>query len=151
MKKSLGEENLLFSDWVDDYERDIVQEGWDSWRDGFYKTNYHKAIAEEKTNPRLYRLTFSTNSLLRHVGDPRKLHELEGFYRMWLKAGYDRVAKALLVRIDEAKYEEPKYEEPEIDIEPQEDYTEEEAPQTQRSLVARVLQFAHVFAKMARG
>lgn len=151
MKKALSKEELLFSDWVDDYERDIVQEGWDSWINGFYRKNYDKAIEESKEGKdRLYRLIFDTHSYLRYVGDPRNLHVLEGFYRFWLKAGYDKVAKALLVRIDEAKYEEPKYEEPQIDIEPEDSYIEE-APETQRSLVARVLQFAHVFAKMARG
>ena len=149
--------DLLFSDWVDDEEREVVEEGWEEFR-AFFRMAKKQALRDKEAGIyKLYRFLTDSNDLLKYVGDPKYLPRLVGLKDMWSQLGYDGVADAFQVRIDEAKYDEPT-----PAVEPPEGVfwqtkeepgfeESDEPPPTLRSLVAKILQYAGLFAKVARG
>jgi hypothetical protein len=149
--------DLLFSSWVDDEERAVVEKGWKQFREFFGRAKGQALRDRRAGSYKLYRLLTDTNDLLKYVGDPRYLTRLTGLKELWGQLGRDQVADAFQVRIDEAKYDEPISEEepPEgvfWQIKEEPGFEEsDEAPPTLRSLVARTLYYAGFFAKEARG
>lgn len=144
---------LQFSDWVDEHERQVVENAWEEWKHGFFKQNRERAAIQRKVGDiKLFRLLTDTTDFLRYEGDQRYIKQLQAFRDYWRQQGEENIANALQVRIDEASYDEPEVvEEVEIADEDVWDYEEEEAPVTLRSLVAKTLRYTRVFAKMARG
>lgn len=148
-------DELLFSDYLLENERKIIERGWDSFKWGFFKDNREEAIRlrDEEDNFNLYRILVDTTMLLKYTGDPQHITRLRGWEKFWRERGEDAVADALKVRIEEAEYEEPEVSvEAPINLEDDE-YSfigDEEAPLTMRS-VAKAISFATIYYKLARG
>lgn len=148
-------ENLVFSDFLSEQERNTIREGWVSFINGFFKKNIQKSkyMVEKHDDLRLSRILGDTTRYLYYAGDPANLHILEDWARIWESMGEKKMADAFKVRISEAKYEEP-----DITVDEPDQYSfirgidpnEEEGPITQRSIaIAKVLQFARILIKAA--
>lgn len=80
-----------------------------------------------------------TENFLVCVGDPAFLFRLKAYRDYWASKDYLDIVLGFGVRIKEAEFEEPVYDEPEVDYDIINFINmEEEAPYTQRSLIAMV-------------
>ena len=157
--------DLLFSNWVTPEERAIVEAGWREFLK-FSRKNLDKAETDvAKGDYRLHRIITENEVFISHIGDSRRDWLLEAWVPFWREKGFDKIADALQVRVDEARHEDEEppmtgRETPKAKEEPEEEgegygmyegVEEEEAPPTLRSLIAKTLQYARFFAKVARG
>lgn len=153
----LAAEELIFSNFVPEDERKIVEKGWDSFKWGFFKKNRAEAIRrlKEEDNIGLYRVLMDTTMYLKHVGDDRHLHMIKSWEQFWREHGEIAIADALKVRIAEAEYQKPEVINEGPESLQESDYSfigddDEEAPMTMRS-VAKAIRFATIYYKLARG
>jgi hypothetical protein len=142
---------LHFSEGLTPEERTKIQEGYKDFSDVY--DAYIKQANDEDTkgNGKLLKILTVTNWLLPHICNATHVERLIGLRDVWDK--FPKIEQALIVRIKEAMIEPEslEYKEPEITFDNGFSIVEEEAPETQRSLVARLLGFSNIFVKTAKG
>jgi hypothetical protein len=107
----------------------------------------------DQGDERLGRLFAGTHDLLMYELDTRQLHTLVSFIKTWKKIGNEKIVDALNARLDQLmspQTEKPVESDDDYQLVEEIDIVEEEAPETMRS-VAKVLRYANVFHKVARG
>ena len=119
-------------------------------------TPFAAQVAAEKAGGegdiRLYRLLDDTTHLLMYAGTPQTASKLKAFADFWRDSGQNQIADALEVRVAEAEVE-PIELEPEIE---ESDYSfvgteEDQAPETVRSITAKVAKYTDIFIKSIKG